>query len=203
MRDGVRAGDKVLVVLGAAKLESLRAALGRHAKKVAFADMDEVGANPARIMPLWSAFVDDLAAGQGAHGVGEPITSAREAAELAECQLHESLLNLAFAGSPPFWLLCPYDTSVLSGAVLDEARSSRKHPIADSPASGRRALRTGRLVRRSLGPGSAGHAGERREFSCRRGEGRLVKATGSRHCRAVRLRRPRPPRISPSQSMRS
>ena len=131
VRDGVRAGEKVLVVLGPAKLESLRAALGRDSKKVAFADMDEVGANPARIMPLWSAFVDDLSPGQGARGVGEPVTSARKAAELAECQLHESLLNLAFAGAPRFWLLCPYDTTALSGAVLDEARTS--HASIRSP----------------------------------------------------------------------
>ncbi len=166
VRDGVRAGDKVLVVLGSAKLELLRAALGQHATKVAFADMDEVGANPARIIPLLSAFVDGVAPGQGARGVGEPVTSSRRAAELVECQLHESLLNLAFADAPAFWLLCPYDTSVLSGEVLNEARSS--HTGIRSPIhapSGQRALRTDRRARRSLRSGPAGRPRRCRELS--------------------------------------
>lgn len=124
VREGLQAGDKVLVVLNESKLRALGAALGSDAARVSFADMDSVGANPARIIPLWSGFVEALAPGQSARGVGEPITHSRAPAELAECQLHESLLNLAFAEGPPFWLLCPYDTSSLDEAVLHEARSS-------------------------------------------------------------------------------
>src|SRR3989442_10213114 len=49
----------------------------------------------------------------------------RSGAELVECQRHESLLNLAFADAQML-LLCPYDTSALGTAVVEEAR--RSHP---------------------------------------------------------------------------
>ena len=43
-------------------------------------------------------------------GIGEPIWAERSASELSECQLHESLINLAFADADDFRLICPYDT---------------------------------------------------------------------------------------------
>ncbi len=45
-------------------------------------------------------------------GIGEPVNDRRTGAELAECQVHEELLNVAFEGGSPFWLLCPYDIFV-------------------------------------------------------------------------------------------
>ena len=48
-------------------------------------------------------------------------------AELAECQLHESLINLAFAAADEFRLICPYDTAALPDDVIAEAR--RSHPV--------------------------------------------------------------------------
>lgn len=62
-----------------------------------------------------------------ARGIGEPIWAARTPAELVECQRHETLLNLAFAGVPAWWLLCPYDTGALGPDVLEEA--GRSHPF--------------------------------------------------------------------------
>jgi hypothetical protein len=64
------------------------------------------------------------AGGRPVRGSGEPIWPERTAAELVECERHESLLNLAFAGAPAWWLLSPYDTEALSAAIIDEARRS-------------------------------------------------------------------------------
>jgi hypothetical protein len=125
--DGVAADEPVLVVVGAAKVERLRAALGRDADRVQFADMADVGTNPARIIPAWRDFVGDRGHSGPMRGVGEPIWAGRSSAELIECQRHESLLNLAFSGAPAWWLLCPYDTEALDPSVIDEAR--RSHPI--------------------------------------------------------------------------
>jgi hypothetical protein len=78
-------------------------------------------------MPAWQEFVDAHAVeGRQFRGIGEPIWAERSVAELAECQRHESLLNLAFSGAPAWWLLCPYDTKALDTLVIDEAR--RSHP---------------------------------------------------------------------------
>jgi DcmR-like sensory protein len=115
------------VVVSAAKIGLLRSALGGAADRVAFADMAEVGANPARIIPAWRDFVAAFDGGGYARGIGEPVWAERTPAELVECQRHETLLNLAFAGVPAWWLLCPYDTTTLGPEGLAEARGS--HPF--------------------------------------------------------------------------
>jgi anti-sigma regulatory factor (Ser/Thr protein kinase) len=129
LRDAVTAGDPTLVAVDAAKIAALRRALGpTEAERVIFADMAEVGANPARIIPAWQAFVEHHAqAGRPLRGIGEPIWAGRTPAELVECQRHEALLNLAFAGAGDFRLLCPYDTDALPPAVIEKAHHS--HPV--------------------------------------------------------------------------
>jgi anti-sigma regulatory factor (Ser/Thr protein kinase) len=141
IREGVESGQPALVVLSAPKIEALRAELDGDADRVLFADMAEVGANPARIIPAWREFAAEHSG--PIRGIGEPIWAERSAAELVECQHHESLLNLAFADRPGFYLLCPYDIAALGPEVLVEAR--RSHPFlsvngADQPSSDYRGL---------------------------------------------------------------
>jgi anti-sigma regulatory factor (Ser/Thr protein kinase) len=127
VRAGLAAGEPTLVVVGRRKIDRLREALGGDADAVYFADMGQVGRNPARIIPAWRDFVVRHAApGTRLRGVGEPIVAGRGPDELVECQRHESLLNLAFADAESFWLVCPYDVESLEPAVIDEAR--RSHP---------------------------------------------------------------------------
>jgi anti-sigma regulatory factor (Ser/Thr protein kinase) len=127
IRAGLEADEPVLVVVDSDKIRALRAELNGDGDRVHFADMAEVGVNPARIIPAWRDFVDAHAVdGRAVRGIGEPIWAARSADELVECQLHESLLNLAFADAPAFRLLCPYDTDSLDDAVIAEALCS--HP---------------------------------------------------------------------------
>jgi anti-sigma regulatory factor (Ser/Thr protein kinase) len=129
--DGVEHEEPVLVVVSATKIRKLRKALGGTPKGVKFADMARVGRNPARIIPAWRDFVDKHGGrGRPFRGVGEPISAQRTPHELVECQRHESLLNLAFADSAGFWLVCPYDTTSLPGLVVDEAR--RSHPFVSA-----------------------------------------------------------------------
>ncbi|HEX7626187.1 MAG TPA: sensor histidine kinase [Gaiellaceae bacterium] len=128
LREGIAGGEPALVVIAPGKAALLREELGSDAEHVAFADMNDVGRNPARIIPAWQDFIDEhLAEGRPVRGIGEPIWAGRSEDELIECERHEALLNLAFAGSPEWHLLCPYDTGSLPDAVLEEAR--RNHPI--------------------------------------------------------------------------
>jgi anti-sigma regulatory factor (Ser/Thr protein kinase) len=127
VHEALRAEEPILVVLGAAKIETLRQTLEDDAREVVFADMAELGTNPARIIPAWEQFVERHAApGRRLWGIGEPIWAGRSAPELAECQRHEALLNVVFS-DPAFTLMCPYDTVALDAAVLEEAR--RNHPF--------------------------------------------------------------------------
>lgn len=127
IRDGVDQGEAVLVVVAGPKIDALQAALNGAADAVMFADMAEVGANPARIIPAWQTFLDRYGRRRPLRGIGEPVWPGRDAVELVECQRHEALLNVAFAESGSWRLLCPYDTSALPLDVIDEAE--RSHPF--------------------------------------------------------------------------
>jgi anti-sigma regulatory factor (Ser/Thr protein kinase) len=129
IRDSIEHDEPMLVVVGIDKMCALQAELrSDDTRDVTFADMAEVGQNPARIIPAWRDFV---AAHGGAdrpvRGIGEPIYAARSADELVECQHHENLLNVAFTGGIAWWLLCPYDVTALPADVIEEAR--RSHPF--------------------------------------------------------------------------
>jgi anti-sigma regulatory factor (Ser/Thr protein kinase) len=127
IREGIERDEPILVVVSSEKIALLKDDLGRDARRVEFKDMDDVGSNPARIIPAWYDFVAARrASGHDLRGIGEPISPSRSPESLVECQRHEALLNLAFAESS-WWLVCPYDTSVLDEDVLAEAL--RTHPI--------------------------------------------------------------------------
>lgn len=127
LREGLQAGEPMLVAVPGPRLEALRAALGEEAGAVQFADMEQLGRNPGRIIPAWRDFIaDNRRAGEPVRGIGEPVWAGRGSDELVECQLHESLLNVAFSDERDFRLLCPYDRSLLDAGVLHEA--CRSHP---------------------------------------------------------------------------
>lgn len=127
IREGLVNDEAVLVVVSAEKIRRLKAELGDSAEQVLFMEMATAGKNPARIIPLWRDWVDSHAgAGRRLRGIGEPITPDRRFDELLECTRHESLLNLAFRESEPFWLLCPYDVTALEADVVAAARQT--HP---------------------------------------------------------------------------
>ena len=127
VRDGLASEQPVMVVLAEPRLGELREALGVDAQRVRMMDMAAVGANPARIIPAWQGFLDDHDDDQPIRGIGEPIWSGRRGVEIAECQLHEALLNLAVEPDRPFWLRCPYDADALPAEILDAAHHS--HPV--------------------------------------------------------------------------
>ena len=112
IREGLGAGQPVMVAVTPGRLDLLRDALDGDAAQVRFVDMARLGANPARIIPAWRLFTDQHP-GQPVRGIGEPIWKGRRLAELAECQMHEALLNLAVDADTPLWLMCPYDTATL------------------------------------------------------------------------------------------
>jgi anti-sigma regulatory factor (Ser/Thr protein kinase) len=135
IREAVSAGEPIMVAIGAEKIDLLRERLGDDAEQVVFADMAELGANPARIIPAWQEFVDAHAGlGRPMRGIGEPIWAERSPTELVECQCHEALLNVAFAAAGDFHLICPYDTVQLDDEVIAEAE--RSHPYVAGAPSG-------------------------------------------------------------------
>jgi anti-sigma regulatory factor (Ser/Thr protein kinase) len=154
IEQGLEADEPMLVVVDAEKIRRLRGELGGDAKGVHFADMAEIGLNPARIIPAWREFVDRHSGpGSRLRGIGEPIWAGRSPAELVECQRHESLLNLAFADAEGFRLLCPYDVDALAPEVVEEAH--RSHPVLVEAAGNERQSTDFRSVEIVAGPFAA------------------------------------------------
>jgi len=134
VREGLEAEEKVLVVVAPAKISALKGELGPDAERVSFADMTSLGRNPARLIPAWRRFLDSRPRPGPIRGVGEPIYPDRSPAELVEAQAHETLLNVAFGGTPGLKLWCPYDVGALPPEVVAEAR--RSHPVVVAHGGG-------------------------------------------------------------------
>jgi anti-sigma regulatory factor (Ser/Thr protein kinase) len=126
----LEAGGPALVAVGREQTRWLEVELGRDCETVRFLPMEEVGRNPASIIPLWRDFVDEHG-GHPVRGIGEPIWAGRSPAALEECHRHEALLNVAFAEDPRFALLCPYDASSLPPYVLERVAVSHSHVAGD------------------------------------------------------------------------
>jgi anti-sigma regulatory factor (Ser/Thr protein kinase) len=134
VREGLARGEEVVVALPRERLARLRASLGTDADAVRFLEMEQIGANPGRIIGVWAAaLAEATAAGRTLRGVGEPAWYGRRDVEFLECQLHELLLNRAFDDGPPWRLLCPYDEQRLPRSVCRGAHEA--HPISATPTS--------------------------------------------------------------------
>ena len=134
IRDGIDAGEAVMVAVIPEHADWIRTELGPAASQIRFVDMTELGRNPARIIPAWQRFLEEWAGdGRPARGIGEPVWPGRRPEEILECQLHEALLNLAVDPELPFWLICPYDAEHLDPDVIAEA--GRSHPALSTAAS--------------------------------------------------------------------
>ena len=132
VNDNAADGAAVMVAVPPPNYDNLRRAVTtRHGDRVRILDMTRVGRNPARIIPAWTDFATEHAGtGRPLRGIGEPIWAGRSPEEMDECIRHESLLNLAFAGTSNFILLCPYDVAALAPGALGAAHST--HPsVAD------------------------------------------------------------------------
>ena len=126
IRDGLAAGEPVAVAVPGPRLELISKELGYDAARTTLVDMAQAGRNPGRIIPsVLRAFADQYPT-QRTRIIGEPIWAGRSDAEYPACVQHEALINLAFADRP-VTILCPYDVSALSEAILADANAT--HPV--------------------------------------------------------------------------
>ena len=135
VREGLARDETVVVVEPRPRLRLVSDALGADADAVQLLDMAEVGTNPGRLLPLLRAAVDEhTGAGRRLRVFGEAVHPGRRPAELAECAVHEALLNDAFDTGPAWQLHCAYDLAALPAAAADVAL--RTHPRWAGPAGG-------------------------------------------------------------------
>ncbi len=115
----------VAVALPTGRLRLLRSALGAAATRITMLDMYEAGRNPGRLIAAVLREFADAHLDRPVRIVGEPIWAERSELEYPACAQHEALINFAFVGRE-VTIVCPYDISRLSPAVLAEAHET--HP---------------------------------------------------------------------------
>jgi anti-sigma regulatory factor (Ser/Thr protein kinase) len=122
---GLADDEAVLIGLPEPGIGLLRERMNGRAGLVNWADMREVGANPARIISWIRAFAA-AHPGRAVRCLQEPAWADRSGPERCEVMRHEALINLAFA-DVPVSILCPYDTKRLDPGVLGSAEPT--HPV--------------------------------------------------------------------------
>jgi anti-sigma regulatory factor (Ser/Thr protein kinase) len=125
LRTALEAGEPLLVAVRRDQVKLLRGELGDEAERIRFLPIEEVGRNPALILPLWLDFAGENG-GRPVRGIGEAVWAERSPAAKDECHRHEALLNLAFAAAPAWSLLCPYDARALSDDELEAAAATHR-----------------------------------------------------------------------------
>jgi anti-sigma regulatory factor (Ser/Thr protein kinase) len=120
-------GATVLVCAPEERSQVLRGALPADGT-VTFLDPAALGRNPGLLIGAWQEWIGQQAReGRAVCGLSEARWAGRSAEQLSEMRYREWLLNLAFAQSPAWSLLCPFDTAgQLAGDVLAMARC---HPL--------------------------------------------------------------------------
>jgi anti-sigma regulatory factor (Ser/Thr protein kinase) len=130
---GLEAGDAVLVGLPERGTGLLRDQLDGRAAQVSWADISQVGANPARIIPWIRTFAEGHA-GRPVRCLQEPAWAARTSPELCEVFRHEALVNLAFARTAVS-IMCPYDRDGPDPGVIRSAELTHPALVRDGRAA--------------------------------------------------------------------
>ncbi len=120
---GLASGEPVFIAVPGSKGGLLREHLTKSGD-LRFADMAQLGRNPARLIPEVQDFISGHPR-QRVRYIGEPIWPGRSAAETCEATRHEALINLAFADTSAT-IVCPYDIAGLAPSVVGGA--GHTHP---------------------------------------------------------------------------
>ncbi|MGB6457133.1 MAG: sensor histidine kinase [Streptosporangiaceae bacterium] len=129
---GLASGEPVFIAVPGLKGGLLRDHLAASGN-LSFADMVQLGRNPARIIPEVRAFIDGHR-GQRVRYIGEPIWPGRTAAETCEAARHEALINIAFPEASAS-IVCPYDVIGLAPSVISAAGHTHPGVFADGKAA--------------------------------------------------------------------
>lgn len=129
---GLDGTEPVMVAVPSPSIGVLREHLDGHVERVSWADMTQIGANPARIIPAIRAFAGTYP-GHRVRCITQPLWEARTAAQRRETVRHEALINLAFTDIPVS-ILCPYDMRWADGSIAASARLTHPMLIRDGAA---------------------------------------------------------------------
>ena len=128
---GMGMGEPTLIALPGNEAERIADQLAAEPGELLCIDMNDLGRNPARIIPALRAFVDKHV-GQPVRLVEEPVWPGRSAAEANEAIRGDALINLALTGTRAS-VLCPFDVSSLPARIILGARQTHPEHLDSGP----------------------------------------------------------------------
>jgi transcriptional regulator with XRE-family HTH domain len=131
-KDGLEAGNEVLIVASKPGAAAIRKSLGTDAKHVTFGESSEWFTMPVRTVERYTAFVRD-SRNAGANWVdilGEPVWTGRSRAEIRTWTKFESMLNILCSPWPSS-INCFYDAGTLPRQIC--ASVDGTHPEVVTP----------------------------------------------------------------------
>lgn len=125
IREGLVAGDPVMVLARKELLEALGAELAEDIDRVDLVDTNEWHERPYERLQDFRERAETVPEGRTLRALGEPLWQGSDAA-CRQWACFESVLNIAFAGRP-LQAVCLYDSRALPDRVLDYA--AQTHPL--------------------------------------------------------------------------
>jgi len=119
-------GAAVVIAAPQEHREALTSRIGTS-DEVTFLDVAALGRNPALLLYAWQERIGQHADGRAVHGINDTARAGADARYSGEARYTEWLLNLAFAKSGAWSLLCPVDTGAHPAPEVEAL--TRCHPL--------------------------------------------------------------------------
>ena len=157
VRQGIAAGEPVLVAVQGPNLEGLRSVFGAERAGVTLLTVEEWFENSARTRDKLVRWASESGTGRARLLVEPPWPTGSEA-RVRDWERHEAVINVAFDGTEVDFI-CAYDTRVLPAEILEHALHT--HPVLAGPS----------------GDSTSDHYEEPDDF-CRRLDSRITEIAG-------------------------
>lgn len=126
--EGLRREEPVLVTTTPANLDLVQSALGRHARKVDYAETAFFGRRPPQRVAAFTGYRHrHLRAGR-VRILAEPVWAGRSARQVEAWECMESALNAVLAGTG-IHMICPYDARTVEPEIVENARRTHPHMV--------------------------------------------------------------------------
>ncbi len=116
-REGLEAGDAVILANTRPRLATMREALGEDASRVTLLDVNQIYTRPTRaIAAYFGALSQHLSVASSVRAIGEIQLGPPE--DWRRWMAYEAASNLSYCHLPA-WVVCTYDTDVLPDPILE------------------------------------------------------------------------------------
>jgi hypothetical protein len=126
--EGLRRREPVLVTTTPLNLDLVQAALGRHARKVDYAETAFLGRRPPQRVAAFTGYRHRHPRAAQVRILAEPVWSGRSARQVEAWECMESALNAVLAGTG-IHMICPYDARTVEPGIVGNARRTHPHMV--------------------------------------------------------------------------